>query len=68
MVRNERKSKGNEMETNDKPKTQTEICTIRIGFPVETDEQAIEYKKKISEILSDIPQVRFEFNISNMAR
>lgn len=43
-----------------------QICSIRIGFPVETDEQAIEYKKKISAILTDMPQVRIEFSLSSM--
>lgn len=56
------------MDENSKPKTMQEVCTLRIGFPVETDEQAIEYKKKISEVLADVPNVRFEFVISNMGR
>jgi hypothetical protein len=43
-----------------------ELCTIRIAFPVETDEQAIGYKKKISEVLADIPQVRIEFSLNNV--
>lgn len=40
-----------------------DICTIRIGFPVDTDEKAIEYKKKIAELLSTIPNVRIEFTL-----
>lgn len=44
------------------------VCSIQIGFPVETDEQAIEYKKKISEILADIPSVRIEFNLTSMPK
>lgn len=51
------------METNNKPKPANEICSIRIGFPVETDEQAIAYKKKISDILVDIPNARIEFSL-----
>lgn len=50
----------------DEPEQKTmpkEICTIRIGFPVDTDEQAIEYKRKISHVLADIPNVRIEFTI-----
>jgi len=43
-----------------------DICTIRIGFPVDTDEKAIEYKKKIAELLSPIPNVRIEFNLMPM--
>ncbi|MBA7680008.1 hypothetical protein ES703_88315 [subsurface metagenome] len=40
-----------------------ELCTIRIMFPVESDEKAIEYKKKINDILSDIPDAIIEFGI-----
>lgn len=40
-----------------------EVCSIRIMFPVDTDEQAIEYKKKITDILSDIPLARIEFSL-----
>lgn len=43
-----------------------EICSMRIMFPVTSDEQAIDYKKKISAVLSDIPQARFEFNLSSV--
>ena len=43
-----------------------EICSIRIGFPVDSDEQAISYKKKISEVLSDIPTARIEFNLTSV--
>lgn len=56
------------MNADDKPKTQTEICSIRIGFPVESDEQAIAYKKKISEVLADIPQVRIDFNLMTIPK
>jgi len=45
-----------------------EICTIQIAFPVDTDEQAIGYKKKINEILSDIPQARVEFALTPMPK
>lgn len=45
-------------------KTQSkQVCTIRIMFAVDTDEQAIEYKKKITNVLSDIPQARIEFSL-----
>lgn len=54
------------MEENDKPQAIQQVCSIRIGFPVETDEQAIDYKKKIAEILSPIANVRIEFNLSTM--
>ncbi|GAH11557.1 unnamed protein product [marine sediment metagenome] len=43
-----------------------EICTIRIIFPVESDEDAIECKKKIQNTLSDKPDVLFDFTIKSM--
>ena len=45
-----------------------DICTIQIAFPVDTDEQAIAYKKKISDVLSDIPQARIEFALTPMPK
>ena len=44
-------------------KVPKEICTIRIIFPVESDEQAIEVKKKIAETLSGIPDIQIQFMI-----
>lgn len=43
------------------PKKQ--ICSIRIMFPAESDEQAIEYKKKITELLSEIPESNIQFGL-----
>ncbi|GAG54129.1 unnamed protein product [marine sediment metagenome] len=40
-----------------------EICSIRIMFPVTSDEQAIDYKKKISAMLKDIPDATIQFSI-----
>lgn len=40
-----------------------EICTIKIMFPVESDEKAIEYKKKITDILSDVPDATIQFSL-----
>lgn len=54
------------MTENDKPQTMQEVCTIRIGFAVESDEQAIEYKKKISEILADISNAHIEFSLTSV--
>jgi len=45
-----------------------EVCNIRIVFPVTTDEQAIEYKKKITAVLIEIPEARIDFGLSNMSR
>ncbi|NVM23979.1 MAG: hypothetical protein HWN68_19645 [Desulfobacterales bacterium] len=38
-----------------------ELCTIRIMFPVKSDEQAIEIKKKIAAELIDIPDAQLHF-------
>ena len=46
------------------PKENQEVCSIRIMFPVDSDEQAIDCKKKISEVLSDISEVTMQFGIS----
>ena len=45
------------------PEPKKEICQIRIMFPVTSDEQAIEYKKKIADILSEIPDAQIQFSI-----
>lgn len=43
------------------PEPDKEICSINIMFPVESDEVAIDCKKKVQEALSNMPdaQVRF---------
>jgi hypothetical protein len=43
-----------------------QICSIRIMFPVDTDEQAIEYKKKITAVVSVIPDVNIQFSLMSM--
>ena len=43
--------------------TASEICNIRIMFPIESDEQAIAYKKQIREILKDVEDVQIQFAI-----
>jgi len=50
----------NEQEEKSPPK---QLCTIRIGFPVNSDEQAIEYKKKIAEVLAEIPDAQIQFSL-----
>lgn len=40
-----------------------QVCMIRISFPVESDEQAIDYKKKINSVLADITTARIEFSL-----
>lgn len=51
------KLNGEQIMDNDKK----DICTIRIIFPVESDEKAIDAKKKIVEVLSDIEGVQIHF-------
>lgn len=40
-----------------------QVCMIRISFPVDSDEQAIDYKKKINDVLADITTARIEFSL-----
>ncbi|GAF86825.1 unnamed protein product [marine sediment metagenome] len=56
-------------ETNEpttSPPQPKEVCTIRIAFPVTSDEEAIKYKRDISGVLSDIPEVHIEFSIRSL--
>lgn len=48
--------------------TGSELCTIRIMFPVTSDEQAIEYKRKIAEILAEVPDVQIQFSLMTNPR
>lgn len=57
-------SNGNEPATS--PPQPKEVCTIRVMFPITSDEQGIEYKKKVSAILSDISDAHIEFSIRTM--
>lgn len=52
-------------DTEQKPIPQ-QLCSINIMFPVDTDEQAIGYKKKIGDVLADIPQARIEFSLNTV--
>ncbi len=45
------------------PTPKQEICSIRIMFPVESDEQAIDCKKKIAAIMKDIPEIQIYFSL-----
>ena len=42
-----------------------EICSIRIMFPVDSDDQAIEIKKKIAEILKDKSDAQVQFGLTS---
>lgn len=56
------------METQQTEKSKQEVCSIRIMFPVASDEQAIEYKKKIAALLVEIPEAVLDFRLSNIAK
>lgn len=43
-----------------------QVCSIRIMFPVVSDEQAIELKKKIAELLTAIPEANIQFSIASI--
>lgn len=45
-----------------------EICMMRIMFPVESDEKAIEYKRKITELFSDVEGVNIQFGINTQPK
>lgn len=45
-----------------------EVCSIRIMFPINNDEQAVEIKKKIKDILSNIPEVQTQFTLTTLPK
>lgn len=49
-------------------KSDQQLCSIRIMFPVETDEQAIDYKKKITACVADIPEAAIEFSLRTVPK
>lgn len=52
--------------TQENPKqTVSEVCSIRIMFPVKSDEEALACKKKIGEIFTDMPDVVIQFAINS---
>jgi len=54
------------MDENEQITERKQVCTIRIMFPVDTDEQAIGYKKKIGDVIADIAQARIEFSLMSV--
>jgi len=40
-----------------------QVCSIRIAFPVTSDDDAIKYKKEIDKILANIPDANIQFSI-----
>lgn len=43
-----------------------ELCTIRIMFPAESDEQALGVKKQITELLKDNQEATVQFGLQTM--
>lgn len=54
-------------ETNLNP-TASNICTIRIAFPTKTDDEAISFKRKISEVLISIPEAQIDFRLATIPK
>ena len=52
------------MENNPIPVKQ--LCVITAMFPADNDDEAINYKKKLSAILSSVPEAKVEFRRTNM--
>ena len=53
----------NPQEKNESPK---QICSITVIFPVESDDQAIDVKKKIGEVVGDTADVMIDFRIRGL--
>ncbi len=43
-----------------------ELCTVRIVFPVDSDDQALNIKRKLRDALGDVPQARLDFSLTSM--
>lgn len=43
--------------------TKKQLCTIRIMFAVDSDEEAIDYKKKIESALADKGDSQMQFTL-----
>ena len=50
------------METSDN-KPQSQVCIIKIVFPVTSDDEAIKVKKKIAADLAEIPETVINFSL-----
>lgn len=55
-----------ENEQTTSPPQPKEMCTLRIMFPVVSDEQALDIKKKVSAIVNEIPDAQIHFAIMPM--
>jgi len=53
-------------ENNLSPRSPQSVCRIDIMFPVESDEQALEVKQKVTEALAKLDKKRIQFSITEM--
>ncbi len=44
-------------------KTEKQVCIIKIVFPVSSDDEAINLKKKIAVLLDEIPETVMNFSL-----
>jgi len=51
------------MEIPQTAKSKQDLCTISIMFPIESDEQAIAYKQKITAVMAGVDAARIQFGI-----
>lgn len=45
-----------------------QLCTITVNVVVDSDEQAIEYKKRVTSAFADSPDVQINFGLHNAPR
>lgn len=45
------------------PDTPKRVCSISIMFPIENDEQALQLKQAIDQVIPDVPNKRYNFQI-----
>ncbi len=45
---------------------QKEICRMTLTFPVDSDEQAINIKKKIAGVLTELSDAQINFSLMNL--
>ena len=52
-------------ENESKSIVKQQLCTITVNTVVESDEQGIEYKKRVSDAFLDNPEVVINFGLQN---
>ena len=45
-----------------------QVCRITITFPVESDDKAIEYKKKIASLMAESDESQIQFSLMNIPK